>query len=350
VTKDAASPAAASPDRAERVERLERKIHNLHRSVLDKTVLQRLLPVRAATLAHRSASPDAQARLARFRAASASYSAPPDEAGGAPSYTRTIELDSLSWCVPLPHPEDPVLVARALGHQDFPYRTLTQTRDVAIGGAMIDIGANVGRMSIPRVVLGDVTAAYCAEPDPLNYRCLVQNVRSNHLDGLVLPDRVAIGSSNGTARLMRASTSGGHRVLDPETRTKHEVVEVESLTLDTWVERIGLDLPGLVFVKLDAQGSEVHVLRGATRVLACQQVAWQIEVDLALLSRRGFGPRDLYEPITRHFTHFVDLNRQAEGERVRPTTELADALAYLGDGRETRTDVMTFTLAVRASR
>ena len=33
---------------------------------------------------------------------------------------------------------------------------------------MLDLGANVGRMSVPRVVLGDAMVAYCAEPDPVS--------------------------------------------------------------------------------------------------------------------------------------------------------------------------------------
>src|SRR5690606_32141462 len=121
----------------------------------------------------------------------------------------------------------------------------------------------------------------------LNYACLVRNVRDNNLPGLVLPDRVAIGSEDGVVRLERRSTAGGHRVIDARTVSDRETVEVPSLTLDTWSERVGIDLQTLAFVKLDAQGSEVHVLRGASRILACRHVAWQIEVDLSLLARRG---------------------------------------------------------------
>ena len=80
-------------------------------------------------------------------------------------------------------------MARYLRHQDFPYRAIAQTREAGIGGVMIDIGANIGRMSIPRVVLGDATLAYCLEPDPLNYACLVRNIRDNGLAGLALADQ-----------------------------------------------------------------------------------------------------------------------------------------------------------------
>jgi FkbM family methyltransferase len=198
-------------------------------------------------------------------------------------------------------------------------------------------------MCIPRVIFGDVTAAYCAEPDPVNYTCLVRNVRDNHLTGLILPDQLAIGSEDGTVCIERAKSAGGHRVVEAR-RPKHETIEVSCLTLDTWVDRVGIDLQQLVFVKVDAQGSEMHVLRGAGRVLACTHVAWQIEVDRTLLANRGFQAADLYGLLRQHFTHFVDLGRNAIGARVRPVAEMADALAYVTGGSEGRTDVLVFTL------
>jgi FkbM family methyltransferase len=211
---------------------------------------------------------------------------------------------------------------------------------------MIDIGANTGRMSIPRVVLGDVTASYCVEPDPLNYACLVRNVRDNQMQGLVLPDRVAIGAEDGSVRLERRSTAGGHAVIDAGTVSERETVEVPAFTLDRWVDAVGVDLQTLAFVKLDVQGSEVHVLRGASRVLACKHVAWQIEVDLTLLAKRGLRGDDLYQLLQAHFTHFTDLSRFAAGLRVRPVSELADALSYLQGVRHGGTDVLMYSMAV----
>jgi FkbM family methyltransferase len=173
----------------------------------------------------------------------------------------------------------------------------------------------------------------------------VRNVRDNQMLGLVLPDRVAIGSENGTVRLERRSTAGGHAVIDAGTVSERETVEVPAFTLDRWVDRVGVDLQTLAFVKLDVQGSEVHVLRGASRVLACRHVAWQIEVDLTLLAKRGLRGEDLYQLLDANFTHFTDLNRVAAGPRVRPIAELGEALDYLTGVRHGGTDVLVYTLA-----
>ena len=188
---------------------------------------------------------------------------------------------------------------------------------------MIDIGANIGRMSIPRVVLGDATVAYCIEPDPLNYACLVRNIRDNGLAGLAMPDRLAIGAQNGTVRLERAKSPGGHRVLGEGMTTGRETVEVPIATLDAWVDRVGIDLDTVRFVKLDVQGGEVDVLAGAARVLACRHIAWQVEVDVERLSKRGLGFEDLFGHLRHNFTHFTDLNRLATGSRLRSYSRAA---------------------------
>jgi FkbM family methyltransferase len=322
----------------------------VRRQVLEPDTLQALLPLRAQAVARTAAKPEARAREQQFASVAPAYAqavAAPDEFA---ANIRVITLDSLTWSVPLLAPHDPEAVARYLRHQDFPYRAITQTREVGIGGAMIDIGANIGRMSISRLALGDATLAYCIEPDPLNYACLVRNIRDNGLAGLALPDRLAIGAHHGTVRLERAKSPGGHRVLDEGMTTGRETLDVPISTLDAWVVRVGIDLDTVRFVKLDVQGGEVDVLRGATRVLACRHIAWQIEVDIERLSKRGLTLEDLLAHLRRHFTHFVDLNRLATGSRLRAVAELAEALAYVAQPGAGGTDVLFFSLLEPASR
>lgn len=330
---------------------LRERADRLHRSVLEKDVLQRSLPLRARTVATRRAQPGVRERERRFAEASPAYAAAIDvEDAAFTGSLRRIVLDGLTWWVPLVRPNDMERVERAVGHQDFPYRVIAQTRELALGGAMIDLGANVGRMCIPRVVLGDVTAAYCAEPDPLNYECLVRNIRDNGLRGLVFPDRVAVGGSTGTVRLARTRTAGGHRVIGGSVVTQHETIEVPMVTLDAWIDRLSVDPELVAFIKMDVQGSEVAVLKGAAHVLAHRHVAWQIEVDPDLLQAGGSSVADLFAILQRHFTHFIDLCRDAVGPRVREVGELPEALGYISGVRGARTDILVCTLASRGGR
>jgi FkbM family methyltransferase len=314
------------------------------RWALDANVLQGAMPVRAGTARHRAMLPEARERERRFRDVSSSYAAAASDGTRVDPHLRRIAVDGLTWWVPLTDPDDEAAVTKYLRHQDFPYRAITQTRELGLGGTMLDIGGNNGRMSIPRVVLGDVQAAYCAEPEPLNYACLVRNVRDNGLEGLVMPDCVAIGAENGSVRMVRAKSPGGHKVIEPGVRPKRETIDVPCLTLDSWCERIGVSFEQVSFVKIDAQGSEVHVLRGATRALTHPHIAWQLEVDVMLLRERGVVVGDLFAILARHFTHWVDLNSRARGARVRPIDQLAAGLAYLESSGGGRTDMLAFTL------
>jgi FkbM family methyltransferase len=337
-----ASPQVASPQLPAVSPRDREK--RVRRQVLEPRTLRAVFPLRAKVVARAGARPEAKARECQFAAVAPSYAhavKSPDEFTG---NIKVTTLDSLVWSVPMIAPDDSEAVARYLKHQDFPYRAITQTRELGIGGAMIDIGANTGRMSISRVVLGDATVAYCVEPDPLNFACLVRNVQANGLSGLVMPDRLAIGARNGTIRLERAKSPGGHRVITDEMKTGRETLEVPMTTLDAWVDRVGIDLDTVRLIKLDVQGGEVDVLDGAARVLSCCHIAWQIEVDVERLEKRGLAADDLFCRLRRHFTHFIDLNRMATGSRLRAVADLDDALGYVKQPGAGGTDVLFFTL------
>ena len=318
--------------------------YEFKRLVLDPAVLRGSLALRAATARRRAQLAEAIERERRFLESSASYREAVSGRPAAADLQHRIELDGLTWWVPVAATADPASIARVVSHQDFPYRVIVQTREVSIGGIMLDIGSNVGRMSIPRVILGDVRAAYCAEPEPLNYACLVRNVRDNGLAGLVLPDRVAVGAADGTVRLVRAKSPGGHQIVAEGVQAKGETIDVPCLTLDSWCARLGLDPGDVSFVKLDAQGSEMDVLAGATRLLGCRHVAWQIEIDLLILGERGVTAEAFFDALRPHFTHWLDLNKRATGARVRPIGHLGAGLAYLRTGGGSRTDVLLFTL------
>jgi FkbM family methyltransferase len=256
-------------------------------------------------------------------------------------------IDGLTWWVPALPSQSVASVERMLAKQRFPYLTIAQTRDVSIGGIMLDIGANVGRMAIPRVILGDVTRAYCIEPDELNYQCLVANVRDNGLAGLVVSDNVAISDRIGRLPLHRGKMSGAHRLVHTG-GVSDRARDVPCTTLDAWVADRAIDLADVTFVKVDTQGSELHVLAGASRVLAASHIAWQIEIAPSHLRLAGSDPQALYSMLTDRFSHFVDLNPDADGPRLRSTAEIGSALAYLERVDDGQTDVVVYRAAAES--
>jgi FkbM family methyltransferase len=303
-------------------------------------VMRDALQIRTPAAQRHAAEPSAQARHERFAAASPAYARALATSATLEEEARRLSIDGLTWWLPAPRTRSAAAIERLALKQRIPYRGIALSRDLAVGRVMIDIGANIGRMAVPRVVLGDFDVVYCAEPDALNYRCLVANVVANGLQGLVLPDQLAISDRGGTVTLRRGKAPGAHRVLHES--SNDPAVAVPSMTLDAWVERSGIDLTETTFVKVDTQGSEVHVLSGASRVLSYRHIAWQIEVAPWLLRLAGTSPAALYGLMQEHFTHFVDLNSEAQGPRRRPIEMLVEALAYLDRDEEAHTDVLLY--------
>jgi FkbM family methyltransferase len=323
---------------------LKRQSASRRRRILSPGIVHGLLPMRLATIRARASRANASASEAHLAQVSTAYAqalaAIPHVAD---NLVRT-DLQGLTWWVPVP----PSLIGaardRLLAKQRFPYRNITQAREFAIGPILLDIGANTGRMSIPRVILGDIAQAFCAEPDPLNYAALVRNVVDNRLSGLVLPDNVAIGAATGTAKLQHAKYPGGHHLV-PDASTA-SAVSVPCWRLDDWCERLSIDPDLVAYIKVDTQGWEVQVLRGAPRLLGYRHIAWQLEVSPDLLAAAGNSDVELYAICAERFSHFVDLGKKAEGSRARSVRELAEALGYLGNGTP-QTDIVLFSAADR---
>jgi FkbM family methyltransferase len=327
--------------------RMRALVAETRHDVLATSVVRDSFPHRLGTLAARTRHVPPEERERRLIDSSPAYRAALTQDPGkfVPAVHR-MTLEGLTWWIPVKRPDAGPSPA-SIQKQRFPYQGILRSRELAMGGVMLDLGANIGRMAIPRVVLGDVTAAYCAEPDPVTFACLAANVIDNGLRGLVLPDQTAIGDRNGTVLLNRVGESGSFHVVSggtPGVRT----VEVPCTTLDAWVERLHIDLDAVTFIKVDVEGFERRLVAGASHVLSHRHIVWQMEIKPSGLRAAGDEPRDLYADLQRSFTHFIDTSRSAAGSRVKPINQLADALRYIDP--DLKTDVLMFTSVPRLSR
>ena len=70
---------------------------------------------------------------------------------------------------------------------------------MATGGALLDIGANIGLTLIPHAVLGDFHPVVAAEPEPRNFACLEWNIKANGAE--MICRRAAVADKLGTLYL-----------------------------------------------------------------------------------------------------------------------------------------------------
>ena len=291
-------------------------------SLLRPEVPAALMTARAAW--QRSATPDAAAvaREATHVEASPPYAAARDATP--PDGAECVEIGGVVWWVPADARVPGRLAHRVLVDKHLPFVDILRTREAISNGIMLDIGANIGLTSVTRALLGDVDIVYAAEPAPDNFACLTRTAIGAGLRGIVLPDCVAIGNRGGGIGLQRSESIGGHAVVE-----HGGSIEVRMSTLDRWVEGLGIDVERVRYVKIDTQGYEAHVLEGAPVMLLRRGVVWELEFSPRHLERSGRSALELIERLQASFTHVIDLNPYAPGQRVRPIAELGEAVAYL---------------------
>ncbi len=133
----------------------------------------------------------------------------------------------------------------------------------------VDVGAHVGNHALYFAhVLGLRTIAF--EPNPQSYEHLVANVRNNGLAAACQTRNAAVGAFAGHVRAVAPSgTNSGMATVETD-----PAGAVTMVTLDDEV----LSEPRIDVVKIDVEGWELDVLRGAGQVLTRHRPLLYIEV------------------------------------------------------------------------
>lgn len=141
------------------------------------------------------------------------------------------------------------------------------------GWVVIDAGANIGFFTVRAARSG--AQVYSFEPNPRTYRRLRRNIAANKLQQRVQPQNMALGSSNETGWLDGDNIS---TVAMAVSRDKAGTVEVKICTLDSVIEPF--NLPAVDLLKVDVEGAEVEVLRGAPETLKrCKRIVMEYHSD-----------------------------------------------------------------------
>ena len=170
------------------------------------------------------------------------------------------------------------------------------------GDTFIDIGAHVGYFAmVAATFVGAMGSVYAFEPNAENYARLVEHIELNRA-WQVQPLHLAVGDHEHVATFfINADNDGGHALWDvalhpqcEQTRHGGEQRRVFVTSLDRFLaER---PIGSLRAIKIDAEGSEVAVLRGAARALERHQVPFVIaEVNRFGLEQMGTSERELRE-------------------------------------------------------
>jgi FkbM family methyltransferase len=145
---------------------------------------------------------------------------------------------------------------------DLLFRFLEPLADTLRAGVALDVGANIGNHAL--FFDERFRAVHAFEPHPTTYHLLAFNAK---LAGNVTPHKLGLGSESGVLRLNEDLDNMGASSIKYVPTGNARSVEVEVRRLDD----LDLALDGLCFMKVDVEGFEPQVLRGAARTIAAHQ-------------------------------------------------------------------------------
>ncbi len=146
------------------------------------------------------------------------------------------------------------------------------------GDTVIDIGAHIGRYTIvSSKLVGKTGKVVAIEADVDTFQLLKRNVALNNLTN-VLPLNIAVFFSTKTRiKLYEQSASAKYNSLIlSRAKQTEKYVEINADTLDSILELNGINQVN--WIKIDVEGAEFEVLKGATKTLSCGNIALLIEI------------------------------------------------------------------------
>lgn len=165
---------------------------------------------------------------------------------------------------------------------------------VSRDSVVLDVGANIGYMTLVLAALCPEGRVHAFEPFPANFALLSETREDNAL-GNVRLHKVGLTDREGEAFIVSASPEGGNALIYYPDMDRALLdgagfsAPVGMTTLDGWAERQGLDR--LDLIKVDIEGSEPRFLAGAKRTLARFRPDMVVEFNIRGLAQTGFVPQ-----------------------------------------------------------
>jgi FkbM family methyltransferase len=182
------------------------------------------------------------------------------------------------------------------------------------GRAFVDVGANVGFMTVYAHQSGHFNRALCAEPDPVNFRLLKATIAMNDLEEFARPVRTAIGDRQGEVAFeLSEGNFGDHRVhvdtastVEAYEETKRATTQVPLTTLDALLSRENLQPADVGLVWIDTQGYDGFVLAGAATL---QRASVPVVCEFWPYGmKRSQGWPIFRDTVLRSFSGYYNLN------------------------------------------
>ncbi len=189
---------------------------------------------------------------------------------------------------------------------------------------IIDVGANVGFFTLPfaQWVSGDRGKVIAIEPEPENVRSLIAAVSASPFKHRIeIIEAAAADTLEDRCLALNPTNPADHRLAS-------EGLAVRGTTLCAIVDARGQ--PSVSMIKIDVQGAELMVLRGAADLLERDGPAIFIELDDAALEAAGTSADDVARFLGQfgYQMHRLEANGKATLVSAENARQLRTELGY----------------------
>lgn len=179
------------------------------------------------------------------------------------------------------------------------------------GDCFVDVGAHIGYFSLfASRFVGASGQVIAVEPEISNTAHLMIHISINGIENIVLINKAAGAEDTEAELFVNSDNDGGHALWNPglhpyneRTRAKGIVRKVKLTTLDDILERH--EIQSVKVVKIDTEGAELEVLKGASKYLSENRMHNIIcEINRFGLNKMGTSEKELRD-------HMYDLGYEA---------------------------------------
>lgn len=207
------------------------------------------------------------------------------------------------------------------------------------GDIYIDIGANYGYMAINASRLVGATGTVIAiEPERRAFNLLKYNAELNNCRMQLV--QKAISDSEGESSFFVATETGLSRLNNSRNNTFGMILQektvVQKTLLDTLVDNL-VPNKDIRFVKIDVEGHELSILKGATKLIAKRKTIFMLEINHGALSQNELTFKDILEFfnarsykvlwIHSHSADWFKIGRYPSLEEIKDYNKYSDVYA-----------------------
>ena len=166
----------------------------------------------------------------------------------------------------------------------------------------LDVGANIGYFTVLMAKRCKLVRSY--EPEFTNHQQLIKNILLNQTLN-VLPSRIALAERSGQGMLYLCPINNGmHRIYQSKFCNDAIVVKTRRFD-DIWNE---LDNFQVDFIKMDAEGSELGILKGMQGMLQILRPTIVMEFHPPSIEESGANPKEIYDLLSNYYNIYLIPN------------------------------------------